>query len=81
VVIFSLLVIVSFIFFVKTGEAARLKVRVIVKNAEVRLKPNAEAVVISQVPIGAVLESEAKEGKWFQVTLPPAQVSDIFPVE
>jgi len=71
VVIFSLLVIISFIFFVKTGEAAQLKVRVLVKNAEIRLSPNAEAVVISRVPLGAVLESERKEGKWFQVTLPP----------
>ena len=71
VVIFSLLVIVSFIFFVKTGEAAQLKVRVIVKDAEIRLKPNAEAVFILRVPLGAVLESEGKEGKWFQVTLPP----------
>jgi len=70
-VIFSLLVIVSFIFFVKTGDAAQLKVRVIVKDAEIRLKPNAEAVFISRVPLGAVLESEEKKGKWFQVTLPP----------
>ncbi len=49
----------------------RLRMRVKVAKASIRLKPEPESVVISQVASGIVLDSEGKVGEWYKVTLPP----------
>lgn len=67
---FSLLII-SLCFIGEIGEAAKLKIRVIVQRANIRLKPDISSPVIAKAPIGTALESEGKEGKWFKVNLPP----------
>lgn len=70
--LFLLLFFIAFLLFAGTiGEATELKLRVKIQNAYIRLKPVTESMVISQIPIGAVLESKGKTGEWYRVELPP----------
>jgi opacity protein-like surface antigen len=48
-----------------------LKVRVIAANAVVKLKPHPSGEIISQVPLGAILQSKGKTGELYSVSLPP----------
>lgn len=48
-----------------------LKLRVIAKKANVRLSPTTKSEILSNVPLGATLNSNSKEGNWFKVELPP----------
>ncbi len=52
-------------------QAGKVKLRVTVEKANVRLKPDLGSMVISEVPLGAVLEAEEQIGEWFKVNLPP----------
>ncbi|MBN1271659.1 MAG: hypothetical protein JXB26_05255 [Candidatus Aminicenantes bacterium] len=47
-----------------------LEIKVSVANAVVRLKPDPESLVISEVSPGAVLKSIGKKGEWYSVELP-----------
>jgi hypothetical protein len=49
---------------------ADLKLRVIAKKANVRLTPSLNSDTLSQVPLGAILDSEGKTGEWYKVNLP-----------
>jgi len=51
--------------------AADLKVRVVTSQANIRLKPDLQSVVISKVPLGGILDVIQKEGDWYQIKLPP----------
>lgn len=51
--------------------AQTITVKVISQSAYVRLKPSIESMIISQVPLGAVLEAPAKIEDWYKVSLPP----------
>jgi hypothetical protein len=51
--------------------SADSRVRVIVAKANIRLKPDIQSVVITNVPLGAVLEVIRKEADWYYVKLPP----------
>lgn len=53
------------------AEAADLKVRVLVDNANIRLRADSTTQVVSNVPIGIILESEGIFGEWYRVKLPP----------
>jgi len=59
------------LFLTSIGEAAKLRVRVIVQGANIRMKPTIESTVILQAPLGAILKSEEKIGNWYKVNLPP----------
>ena len=61
--IFSLMISISVL-------GADLKLRVITKKANVRLKPSLSSDILSQVPLGAILESQGKFGNWYKVNLP-----------
>jgi len=65
------LLIISLFFLGEIGEAAKLKLRVIVQTPDVRLKPDINSVVIAKIPIGTILESEGKTGSWYKINLPP----------
>ncbi len=52
------------------GEAAKLKLRVKVPQANIRLKPEMESMVISHAPLGAILDSDGKIKEWYKVNLP-----------
>jgi len=70
IIIFALLII-SLVFLGGIGKAAKLKLRIKVAKANIRLKPTTESAVISQAPLGAILESEDKIGNWYKINLPP----------
>jgi hypothetical protein len=47
------------------------KVRVIKKDAELKLKPNNESLTIMNLPIGGEFDIEETIGEWVRVKLPP----------
>ncbi|MFQ6082085.1 MAG: SH3 domain-containing protein [Candidatus Aminicenantia bacterium] len=53
------------------SNAEKVKVRVIVEKANIRLKPDLGSMVIGSAPLGAILESDEQIGEWFKVNLPP----------
>ena len=65
----------TFLFFILTSTifvlSADLQVRVTVSKANIRLRPTIKSLVISQASQGAVLVSDGKVGKWYEVNLPP----------
>ena len=69
--IFFILVCITGAMLVTTAEAADMKVMVKVGKAQIRLKPSFESTVVEEVPLGALLQSEGKDGEWFMVMLPP----------
>jgi len=69
--IFLLLLIIFLVFLTGIIQALNLKVRVKVKTANVRIKPDITSTIITKVHMGTILESEGKFGKWYHVTLPP----------
>lgn len=68
---FSILLIILLVLLGKIGEAGKVRIRVTVTKANIRLKPTTESMAISQAPLGAILVSEEKIGKWYRVALPP----------
>ncbi|MBN2408110.1 MAG: SH3 domain-containing protein [Candidatus Aminicenantes bacterium] len=48
-------------------EAAEIKLRVAAEQANVREKPDIMSPILKQLPAGAILEAERKEGEWFAV--------------
>lgn len=55
----------------ESSEAGKLKVKVVVDKANVRLKPDIGSMVVETVTLGTILESEEQVGEWFKVSLPP----------
>jgi hypothetical protein len=47
------------------------QVRVIKKGAVLRLKPKEDAVVIGNLPLGALLDVEEQLDDWLRISLPP----------
>lgn len=70
VVFLTLLCILCLSLYVKS-EATDLKVRVLVDNANIRLRAASTSPVVGNVPIGTILESEGIFGEWYRVKLPP----------
>jgi len=73
ILIFSFLLTIFLSLSLRSGEARKVQIRVKVKKANVRLEPATESMVISQAPLGAILEVEYKKGEWYLVNLPPDQ--------
>jgi len=73
--------VISFIFFhliifitvinLFPQESKELKIRVIVKDAALRLKPKSDSLVIKQLPLGAKLDFVEEMGEWIKIKLPP----------
>lgn len=51
--------------------SADSKVRVTASKANIRLKPDTQSAIVTNVPLGAVLDVIKKEGDWYYVKLPP----------
>jgi len=47
------------------------KIRIIKENATLRVKPEIDATIIRNLPLGAILDVEQLEGQWVKVKLPP----------
>ena len=66
-----LLFFVSFMLaFADSPDGASVKLKVIVKAANIRLRPDVKSSVIRVITEGMILESEGKEGGWYKVTAP-----------
>ena len=70
-IVLLLIVFISLILFTNTSEAAQTTLKVIVPFANIRAKPDLASPILKRIPSGSVLESEAKEGNWYKVNLPP----------
>ena len=68
---FAGLLLIAPLLLTSAGEAATVKIRVKASLANIRSGPAMVSAVIGQAPRGTVFESEAKEGEWFKVNLPP----------
>jgi len=70
---FSKLLFLSFIilFLFCSLYSQETKIRVIKKDAVLRLKPNNDSLLIKALPLGAILEVEETLGDWVKVKLPP----------
>lgn len=53
------------------GQASMVKLKVIVKAANIRSKPDITSAILKTVPAGTLFESPGKEGRWYTVNLPP----------
>jgi hypothetical protein len=69
--VFSVLLILSLVFLVSIGEAAKFKLEVKVSKANVRSKPTLQGEVIAQVSRGTKLDSDAQIGNWFSIRIAP----------
>lgn len=70
----SLMVFLFFVSFMlafaDSPDGAPVKLKVIVKAANIRLRPDIKSTAIRVVTEGTILESEGKEGGWYKVTAP-----------
>jgi opacity protein-like surface antigen len=50
------------------GQATEVKIKVMVENASIRIKPGIDGTVLEdKIPVGAVYFSSKKEGEWYEV--------------
>ncbi|MGB7294028.1 MAG: hypothetical protein WBC70_00425 [Candidatus Aminicenantales bacterium] len=49
------------------AHAEKTKIRVVVENASIRVKPELQGEIIKTPPIGSIFETERKEGEWYEV--------------
>lgn len=47
------------------------KVRVVVSQANIRLKPDTQSAILLRIPLGGILDVIKKEGNWYYVKLSP----------
>lgn len=55
------------VLFATDSYAQNVKIRVVVDNASVRLKPDLQAEVIKNPPLGSSFEVESREGDWYEI--------------
>lgn len=65
------LIVLLFMAYVPDILAEEIQIRVTVEQANVRLKPDLNSMVISKVPLGVVLKALQKSGEWYHINLPP----------
>jgi hypothetical protein len=53
------------------SQASMVKLKVIVKAANIRSKPDIASAILKTVPAGTLFESPGNEGRWYKVSLPP----------
>lgn len=56
--------------FAVVSYAENIKVKVIVDDANIRLKPDLTSQIVAQVPLGSILQAQGKKGEWYLVNLP-----------
>jgi hypothetical protein len=66
-----IIILVFFLLLPHIIEAGKVKLRVIVEKANIRLKPDLGSIIIVTIPMGAVIEADERIGEWFKVSLPP----------
>jgi opacity protein-like surface antigen len=51
------------------AHAEKTRIRVVVENASIRVKPDLQGGIIKTPPIGSIFEAERKEGDWYEIKL------------
>ena len=51
-------------------QAEKQKIRVVVENSSIRVKPDIQSEVIKKPPIGSVFNVERKVGEWYEIRVP-----------
>jgi hypothetical protein len=49
------------------ANAQKQKIRVVVENASIRIRPDIQSDVIRKPPVGTVFDVEGKEGEWYEI--------------
>lgn len=62
---------IMLIFLTITLYSQEAKIRIIKKDAVVRLKPSDESLIIKKLPLGSELDVEETMGEWIKIKLPP----------
>jgi opacity protein-like surface antigen len=63
-----LCLILALVAFLTTDSyAQKIKIRVVVDNANVRLKPDLQGEIIRNPPLGSSFEVESREGDWYEI--------------
>ncbi len=65
----GLVLLLILVIFAADAYAEKTKIRVVVDNASIRIKPDLQGDVIKNPPIGSVFESEQKEGEWYEISV------------
>jgi len=53
-----------------TAHAEKQKIRVIVENASIRMKPDIQSEAIKSPPLGSLFDVERKVGEWYEIRFP-----------
>lgn len=61
------LILALVIVFTADSYAEELKIRVVVDNASIRLKPDLQGEIIKTPPLGSVFEVESRAGDWYEI--------------
>lgn len=61
------LILTSLLILPAVVHAQKQKIRVVVENATIRIKPDVQGDVIQEPSAGAVFEVEGKEGDWYEI--------------
>ena len=61
------LILAAVIVFTADAYAEKLKIRVVVDSARIRLKPDLQGEIIKNPPLGSVFEVEKQEGDWYEI--------------
>lgn len=61
------LILISLLILPTMANAQKQKIRVVVENASIRIKPDIQSDVIRKPPVGTVFEVESKEGEWYEI--------------
>ncbi len=64
---FLCLTLLLIVFLTTDSYAQNMKIRVVVDNANVRLKPDLQGEIIKNPPLGSVFEVEGREGDWYKI--------------
>lgn len=63
------LAILLFFLSAAEGQEALTKIKVVAEIANIRLKPDIGSIIIQQVSEGTILNSTAKQGEWYLITI------------
>ncbi len=61
------LILAAVIVFTADAYAEKLKIRVVVDSASIRLNPDLQGEIIKNPPLGSVFEVEKQEGDWYEI--------------
>ncbi len=65
----TVVLLLVLVIFAADAYAEKTKIRVVVENASIRVKPDLQGDIIKSPPLGSVFESEQKDGEWYEISV------------